>query len=239
MSSYDDRYTSLCKKFGITPRGHYGRSATESCLRAALALTTLATSNHRTKLEGEGVIRVIFINSITFEMTGQITPEDILRRLANQLIAFRTEKTVEIKQCCTQAQPWIWSVESEEATIFMEFILNPEASIPDDLREEVRLALVKKAKSINKRVRNYDSEIARRKQGRHARAVVSLTKTLARLDSESRRLVTEIIRLDVVGPVSFALEEVRNGDNLARWQDEDVISEAERLSMDNESIVIL
>ena len=123
-----------------------------------------------------------------------------------------------------------------------EFYKDPISFLPANLANEFREALKKKVKSINKRVRNYDGEYARRKKGRRARAVTSLTTVLAELDPEFRELIVRAIRHNVTTKGKYgdkdhtvmrllnALNAVCSVNNLENWQDEEVIPEAEQLA---------
>jgi hypothetical protein len=249
MSKAYYKHQELCEKHGL---GHvFGGEGNEASTiaRAALSLVILATFNHTTRLKN-GAIFVKFVENFSMKVEKEITAEQLLQYLAGQLVSLRKEadKTFAsvrafasvrgVTGCCG------FLVSKENEPLFEGFLKDPVAHVPGDLELKNQLleGLKKKTKSINKRLRNYDNEKARRDRERKARAITSLSKVLADLDPEFRELAVRALRhnkwsTNKYGSKHHSLQKLLNalnticsGNNLENWQDEDVIPEAERLA---------
>lgn len=244
MSKSYYKWQTLCEKYKT--KSSYSLQMTveeahQQTLRAALSLVVLATFAHRTKLEA-GHAKVSFAENFSLVAEEELTAEDILKALASQLVSLRVEKDKTFASMRGISGSCGCVVTDETKAIFEAFLADPMASMPDELKDEVLTGLEKKAKSINKRLRNYDNEIARRKRGRQSRAVTSLTKVLAELDPEYRELAVRAIRHNRTTKGKYGVEDrslmkllnalntICSGNNLENWQDEEVIPEAERLA---------
>ncbi len=209
---------------------------------AGLSLVVLATFAHRTKLEANGTVKVHFTESFSVDLKEETTTDALLQDLAGQLISLnKDQKWGKLRRISGSSGI---SLDDDAKRQALEgFLADPMSAVPDELKDTVTQGLAKKAKSINKHIRNYDNEVTRRARGRKSRAVTSLTNVLAELDTELRLTVINAIRLNKTVTDQYgrhsrksslrklhaALSVVLSGNNLKNWQDEDVISEATRL----------
>lgn len=244
MSKAFDEAQKLHTKYGIDgwhSSDDLGR-AKNRVDRAGIALVILATFSHTTRLK-DGAVEVRFVESFNTKVEKETTAEELLQVLTGQLVSLPT--SMGKKFGSTRGISGSDGFSLKEAgieEILQGFIDDPIAAVPPELQESVCKGLEKKAKSINKRVRNYDSEVTRRVKGRKSRAITSLTKMLAELDHEFQELAVRALRHNhtIVGKYGVetrtlqefanSLNTILSGNNLENWQDEDVILEAVRLA---------
>lgn len=206
--------------------------------KSIFTVAILLLSNHTTWLE-EGAIKVQFVRNFFVTLKEETTPRQLLQQLARKTISVEKnrlgEDNIHYRAICNSA---FVSSNPEIIKVVREFLADPMSFLPSDLVEQVREALRKKTKSINKRIRNYDSEKRRRDRGRRARAITALTKVLKDLDPEFRGLAVQALRHNhsFVGKHPSLYEFLNtitamcSKNNLKNWQDEEVIVEAERLA---------
>ncbi len=237
------KYEELREKY---LKNEYGGTNAEriarSIKRAGLSLAVLATFAHRTKLEG-GVVKVHFVRNFLIDLKEEITVNGLLQELVGRLVYVSEDSNETLCDVRHISGSSRFPLKKDaERQALESFLADPMSAVPDELKDEVREGLAKKAKSISKRVRNYDNETVRRARGRKSRAVTSLTKVLAELDPDQRLVIVKAIRLNRIVPddngwpvnslrkLYMALHTVLSGNNLENWQDEDVIPEAVRLA---------
>ena len=226
--------------------GADGLSRVQNCVaKAGIALVILATHSHTTSLEG-GAVKVRFVERFKIEVKKETTAEKLLQTLAGQLVSIDLSIGKEFGLVRFLSGNFGFSLKTEEdkpvEAVLRGFLDDPMSAVPVDLKESVRDGLRKKAKSINRRLHNYDNEVVRRDKGRKSRAITSLTKVLAELDPEFQDLVVRTLRHNhtTIGKYGSkdhtirgflnAINTICSGNNLENWQDNDVISEAARLA---------
>jgi len=241
MSKARRQWDDYCTKYKSYYVGHSNEEiARQQTLKAALSLAILVTSNHTTRLQ-DGTVLIKFVEGFEVTVRKEITAEGLLSELANLIIDMDSNKEYVVCKFIFMGSSTLCS-DPKVKTVFRGFLQDPMASVPSGLKDKVLQALKKKVKSINKRLRNYDSEKARRDRGRKSRAITSLAKVLAKLDPSFRELAVQALRNNVTTRGKYNYEEhsllkfldaintMCSGNNLKNWKDKDVIPEAERLA---------
>jgi len=240
MSGHE-KHHDLCEKYGA--QGFFiddeVKAAGVDVAKAALALVTYVTLSHTTEMKAR-TIKVKFVERCSIEVKKEISPEELLTALAAKAIQLDIQNGY-ISTRFPSSSGSHRITKPRAISLVKDFLADPMASIPEDLRKETREGLEKKAKSINKRIRNFDSEKARRDKGRKSRAITSLSKLLAELKPEFGELAAAAIRANHTTHGQYgdehdfhafysAVGKICSGNNLTNWQDEDVIPEALRLA---------
>jgi hypothetical protein len=239
------RYDQLLEKYGVEKYKWNEDPVKQVELlkkQSVFTVVVLLLSNHTTRLQ-DGAIKVRFVENFSVVVKEETTPQKLFRDLIGQTLSIQQD-SIGHEQITYRSIPSSGGTASnpEANQAAKEFLADPEALLPADLTDQVSAALKKKAKSINKRLRNYDNEKARRDRGRKSRAITSLTKVLAELDPEFRELCVRAVRHNHTTTSQYGYKEhslqhllnaintICSGNNLENWQDEDVIPEAERLA---------
>lgn len=241
------KHQDLCSKYGAGSPPVGGRSPQYTVTVAYCAVAAVLDRPHTTKLKDDGVVEVRLAGGYrgpyVVETGKELTEDVLLRALVGQILEVKPANHPDFKWYVNCTAPSGSSCgPCDDPTLARAFIKDPLGNMPAELANQVKENLVKKVKSINKRVRNFSTEKNRRDKGRKSRAVTSLTKLLSELCPESQALVVQAMRdnrrvtneqgyeVSTLHKLYYAIGTVLQGNNEENWCSEDVISEAERLA---------
>jgi hypothetical protein len=222
----------FCERLGI--QGYVGGTSDaevnhETVLAAICTIAAQLQLSHTTELTN-GIVKARFANSRSIEIAGEVTPDQLFSYLVQSAVEvhpYSGKFTVNYSLFSTRGQR-----SCNDVTEIQNFLNDPMAFVPDNLKPEIVETLTKKAKAINKCFRNYDSENAKRNKGKRYRAVASLSEQLATLDPHTRSIAVSVVRTDTdrasLEKLIAVLKECAK--NRHNWHDEDVITEASDLA---------